>query len=98
MPVHESDRRSETRHAVCVPIQIAQVGTGFTIDLSSRGIAFLIDRLLELGAAIEFQIVLAQHEARLLCNGRVVRVEARDGATFVAATIHDIDVKSTTGH
>jgi hypothetical protein len=93
-----SDRRGGTRYTVHVPINVNQVGVGSTVDISATGVAFLIDRMLEPGAAIVFELALEDGKALLACDGRVVRVEKRDRGVFTAATIESLDVRSATEH
>ena len=93
-----SDRRRVARYTVHVPIIIVEVGTGSTIDISASGVAFLIDRLLEPGSSIQFELALEENDVLLHCDGRVVRVEPRGLTNFTAATIEDIAVKSATEH
>ena len=97
MTTSAQDRRRVARYGVRVPICILDVGTGSTLDISASGIAFLIDRLLEQGAEIRFELRL-EDGFLLQCNGRVVRVEERGANTFAAATIDDMAVGSRLEH
>lgn len=90
------DRRKVARYVVRVPIKVSQIGVGSTIDISATGVAFLIDRLLEPGIEIEFELTL--QDDLLHCNGRVIRVEERGQSMFTAATIDDIVVGSAREH
>ena len=93
-----SDRRKVARYAVHVPIKVVQVGTGSTIDLSASGVGFLIERLLEPGTEIRFELALEDSQVLLYCHGRVVRAEKRGAMHFAAATIDNLAVKTATEH
>ena len=86
------------RYAVHVPIEVSEVGMGSTIDISSTGVAFVIDRVLEPGSAIRFEVALEGEKALLSCDGRVVRVERRATEIFTAATIESVAVRAAIGH
>jgi len=93
-----SERRQVARYTVRVPINIAEVGTGSTIDISATSIAFLIDRVLEPGLEIRFELALHESDVILHCDGRVLRVEKRGSNHVTAATIDNIAMKSATEH
>jgi len=94
-----SDRRRVARYVVRVPIEVVEVGTGSTLDISAAGISFLIDRMLEPGREIRFELALHESDVRLHCDGRVLRVEKRAlGGHVTAATIDNIAMKPATGH
>jgi len=93
-----SERRRTARYTVRVPIKVVAAGVGYTIDVSATGIAFVIDEQLQPGVAIEFELALSESDAMLRCDGRVLRVESRGSANFIAATIENIAVKAATEH
>ena len=93
-----SERRRTARYTVRVPIKVVEAGVGYTIDVSATGIAFVIDEQLQPGIAIEFELALSESDAMLHCDGRVLRVERRGTANFIAATIENIAVKAATEH
>ena len=88
-----SDRRKTARYTVHVPIDVIDIGTGSTVDVTAAGVAFLIDRELEPGRQIRFELPLEDNQILLHCDGRVVRVEKRGPASFTAATIDEFFVK-----
>lgn len=98
MTTSASDRREVARFAVRVPIDVNQIGRGSTVDVSATGIAFLIDRELQAGAQIRFELAFDDGNSLLLCDGRVVRVERREAKLFTAATIDNIEIRSRTEH
>ena len=67
--------------------------TGETLNVSSTGVYFLVGDRVEPGTLLKFIITLPEEisiagSVRLLCKGKVTRVEPHDGATMgVAATI-----------
>jgi hypothetical protein len=78
------ERRVGQRFPFLLPVALRQVSTGienagFTQDLSSRGVFFFTDAVLEPGAEIELilsmpsQITLAE-SMRVKCRARVLRV------------------------
>jgi hypothetical protein len=98
MTTRVSDRREVARFAVRVPIDVNQIGRGSTIDVSATGIAFFIDRELQAGVQIQFELAFDDGNSRLACDGHVVRVERRESKLFTAATIDNIEIKSRTEH
>jgi hypothetical protein len=98
MTTRVSERREVARFAVRVPITVNQIGIGSTIDVSATGIAFLIDRELQAGVEIRFELAFDDGRSLLACDGRVVRVEKREAKLFTAATIDTIEIRSRTEH
>ncbi|HEX8169831.1 MAG TPA: PilZ domain-containing protein [Thermoanaerobaculia bacterium] len=95
------ERRTGDRFSVRVPIHIADGGNGSTIDISASGVAFTLDRPLEPGRDIRFDLGTpgSGEMLPLHCAGRVVRVEPRGPSLFVAATIDLLDFGTpTTSH
>ena len=90
------ERRRVARYRVNVPIEIEEVGTGSTVDISATGVAFFIEAMLEAGADIRFE--LRVDDVVLQCTGRVVRTEVRDGRSVTAASIDDLLVVSGRDH
>jgi hypothetical protein len=83
-----------------MPIRISDVGTGSLIDMSSTGVAFLIEQALQMGASIHFEITVQESHAafELRCEGTIVRVEQRGAATFAAARIEGLSMGRHSGH
>lgn len=83
-----------------IPIRVAQIGVGSTVDVSASGVAFFIDAALELGSAIDFALQVEESGGplELLCGGRVVRVERRGSSLFTAATIENLAVRKASSH
>jgi len=83
-----------------IPIRVAEIGIGSTVDVSASGVAFFIDAALELGSAIDFALQVEESSGplELLCGGRVVRVERRGASLFTAATIENLAVRKASSH
>jgi len=83
-----------------IPIRIAQIGIGSTVDVSASGVAFFIDTTLELGSAIDFALQVEESGGplELVCGGKVVRVERRGSSLFTAATIENLAVRKASSH
>ena len=88
-----SDRRKTARYPVHLPIDVSEIGSGSTVDVTAAGVAFLIDADLEPGRQIRFQFPLEDNQILLRCDGRVVRVEKRGRANFAAATIDELSIE-----
>lgn len=83
-----------------VPIQVSDVGVGVTIDISASGVAFIIDRPIEPGRVIRFQLKMDEPNGpiELHCDGTVVRVDPRGDVMVAAATIDELAVRNLTDH
>lgn len=82
--------RRASRFKASFPVEIESRG-GVLVDMSSSGIAFETDQEYEVGDRIDLKVRLGRGGAgrtmELECTGEVVRIEHRDGATLVAATV-----------
>jgi len=97
-----SDRRSQTRKPVRVPVKVRQPDgneqQGLTRDLSSNGIFLYSDGGLEAGSKLELVIMLPAGLGMgpggwTLCQASVVRVEQGTGkGVGVAATLDRIEL------
>lgn len=88
----EANKRSAERFPLALPIDVeGRLGT--TRDLSVSGVYFQIDQSFEPGSEVQVAMdllhVKPKQRMRLVCKGRVVRVERRDGSLGVAATIDE---------
>lgn len=91
------DRRRAPRLAIELPVELDQ-GTGRTRDMSTTGVYFETPRPPAPGASIRLSLMLADAAVfvgeqpapaplRLECEGRIVRVEHREGTVGVAAAL-----------
>jgi hypothetical protein len=78
------EKRSAFRYPVSVPVELEH-GTGITRNLSVSGVYFETDHPVHPDAPFRFALVLVN--GRLNCEGRIVRVEGREGKLGVAAAI-----------
>ncbi len=97
-PFVKEQRRSQ-RFQLTLPLTLIRSGrgdvskVGETRNLSSTGVYFVVGDLMELGSLLEFIVTLPEEVSlagpvRLLCKGKVVRVEQKEEALVgVAATI-----------
>jgi len=104
-----TEQRKNQRFELKLPLELVRSGStilgkpGETLNLSSAGVLFVTQGLLEVGEPIEYYITLpgngAGAEVRLRCLGKVLR---REGDSVVAATLERYEfvrAKSTTnGH
>ncbi|MBK6006569.1 PilZ domain-containing protein [Ramlibacter ginsenosidimutans] len=82
------EQRASVRFDTRMPVQLAG-GTGTTHNISARGVYFETDVQPVPGALVDFTIEyhLRGRMHRLLCEGKVVRVEAQARKTGVAARL-----------
>ena len=79
-----------------VPIRVAEIGTGSTVNVSSSGVAFMLDAGLAAGTPIAFSLIAEDADGPLVlqCGGMVVRTEPRDDGVFAAATIEQLVLRT----
>jgi len=78
------ERRRGERFKVTLPVQLNN-GIGTTCDISTSGIFFETERAHAIGDTIRLSLNF-EHET-LQCEGRVVRVEPRNGQFGVAVEL-----------
>jgi hypothetical protein len=78
------ERRRGQRFKLALPVQLKN-GTGITRDISTSGIFFETESAHSIGDMIRLFLNF-EHET-LQCEGRVVRVEPRDGQFGVAVEV-----------
>lgn len=93
------DRREARRFTMSLPLRVLPRETQshalnvLTRDVSYRGLYFLTEAQLEVGAEIDFVLTLPQHfsqsgDVDIRCRGQIVRVESSsNGRTGIAARI-----------
>ena len=92
------DQRSAVRFDAAMPVEIDGLG-GRTHNISATGVYFETDVRQEVGALVNFTLEFTQggERRRLLCDGKVVRVD-RDGprigvaARLLAPFFGDVEV------
>lgn len=92
-----SDRRQGARYSMKIPIRVAAVGIGSTVDVSATGVAFYIDAPLAPGTVIDFALSVEENGGTVVlqCGGTVVRSERRGASNFAAATIEELVLHQT---
>jgi hypothetical protein len=82
------EQRDSVRFDTQMPVQLAG-GAGTTHNISARGVYFETDVQPASGALVNFTIEynLRGRKHRLMCEGKVVRVEAQGGKVGVAARL-----------
>ena len=99
------ERRNGRRYSMRLPLEVKMIGAGQeellgaeTLDVSSRGLFFTLDRSLAAGSSIEFVLTLppalaGARDVRVQCAGRILRVDKSDPKTFgVAAAIEQFEM------
>ena len=79
------------RYEATVPVSLEH-GKGVTRNVSSSGVYFETDQAFTAGSAVSFRLDFENAPGgplRVTCEGKIVRVEQRDGKLGVAATITD---------
>jgi hypothetical protein len=96
---HDVERRAARRFTMSLPLKVRVAPTngapeeaGETRDISFRGLYFIMSTMVEKGSKIEFVLTLPQQitlagDVHIRCYARVLRVEAHDGKSGVAARI-----------
>lgn len=87
-PQAEREQRRADRFDTGLPVRI-EGATGLTHNVSAHGIYFETDARQELGSLVNFTVefTLYGQKHRLLCEGKVVRVEPRGDRVGVAARL-----------
>ena len=88
-----TERRQASRIRVELPVEVmlpdqSETRSGITQDVSASGMFYETEHVLPLGAPIRVVLPLEwglpEVSLRVLCEGRVVRVESREGKAGVA--------------
>lgn len=82
------DQRSAERFDATMPVVVAGA-PGLTHNISAQGVYFETDAEQKVGALVNFTIEYSLYgrKRRLLCEGKVVRVERQGGRVGVAARL-----------
>jgi hypothetical protein len=89
--------RSEERVPAALPVHLDRA-TGVSRDVSASGVFFETDVNYAEGSVISFSIEVEGPEGKMMlkCQGKIVRVERRDGKVGVAARIMESKLEPTT--
>ena len=89
--------RSEERLRVTLHVVFDKGGFGITRDISPSGVFFHTAETMHVGDQVRFKVRFASHDGQqhwlLLCDARILRVEAVDGTNGVAAQILDSSLR-----
>lgn len=93
----KSDLRGAVRFPLRLPLTVrgGLPQTGETINISAGGVLFRCAQDYAIGSAIEFtiqmpaQVLAAEQDVNLVCQGRVVRCQANGSAVEVGAIIDE---------
>lgn len=84
------DKRTASRFSMSLPLHV-DGKTGTTRNVSTRGIYFETDESYTPGAELQLSMdllnVMPEGAAQLICKGRIVRVEPKEGRLGIAVTI-----------
>jgi hypothetical protein len=82
------EKRREERIPAVLPVRLDHAA-GVTHDVSATGIFFETDAVLAPGSSIDFVVDVDTHSGKriLMCQGKIVRTEARDNRLGVAVKI-----------
>jgi PilZ domain len=82
------DKRAAERFDATMPVVVAGA-PGLTHNISAQGVYFETDAEQRVGALVNFTIEYSLYgrKRRLLCEGKVVRVEKQNGRIGVAARL-----------
>ena len=83
-----SDQRAAVRFDTALPVAL-EGATGETHNISALGVCFETDAQQRVGELVNLTVefTLQGQRHRLLCEGKVVRVEEQDGRGWVAARL-----------
>lgn len=95
-PRRPTDKRRAKRVGAALRVKLAR-RTGTTRDLSASGVFFETDARYHKGSRIRFEIALDTPWGRAVCDcdGRIVRVERRDGTVGIAVQFSEAKARAT---
>jgi hypothetical protein len=82
------DQRNAVRFDTSMPVHLSG-SAGETVNISAQGVYFETDVQQRVGSLVNFTVefTLYGQKHRLLCEGKVVRVEAQGGRIGIAARL-----------
>ncbi len=98
--IRADDNRQAERFRLVLPVQIGEE-RGQTRDISVSGIYFETDDTFAPGSEVDFSVDLEHvrpiRPVRLVCKGRIVRVERKDGKVGVAVAVDSHRFETVSG-
>ena len=83
-----TERRTEPREALALPLKLGDGSSAVTRDLSASGMFLEIAGLHALNGHVVFEMHVADAKMKFTAQGEIVRVEHKDGNTGVAVKLH----------
>lgn len=81
------EHRTEPREPLALPLRLGEKLRGMTRDISPSGMYLEIRGDHELGGSVMFEMDIEEANMRFTSEGRIVRVEHRDGCTGIAVKL-----------
>jgi c-di-GMP-binding flagellar brake protein YcgR len=81
------ENRAEPRETLALPLRLGENLRGTTRDISASGMYLEIRGDHELGGTVMFEMDIEEANMRFTSEGRIVRVEHRDGCTGIAVKL-----------
>jgi hypothetical protein len=81
------EHRTEPRELLALPLKLGDGAQGVTRDISPSGLFFHICGPHELSGILVFELTLDEARMKFTAEGRIVRIEQRDGCTGIAVQL-----------
>ena len=81
------EHRIEPRERLALPLKLGDGAQGVTRDISPSGLYFEIHGAPDLSGTLYFELALDEARMKFTAEGRIVRIEHREGCTGVAVQL-----------
>lgn len=81
------ENRTEPRETLVLPVELGKELRGLTRDISPSGMYLEVRGDHELGGTLVFEMHVEEANIRFTSEGRIVRIEHRDGYTGIAVKL-----------
>ena len=81
------EHRTEPRERLALPLKLGAGAHGLTRDISPSGLYFEIRGDHDLSGTLFFEMDLAEAKVKFTAEGRIVRIEHREGCTGIAVKL-----------
>lgn len=88
-PMMFVEQRAEPRESVALPLKLADGSAAVTRDISPSGMYLEIHGDHQLGGTVFFEMDLEDARMKFMAEGRIVRLDHRDGRTGIAVKLVD---------
>lgn len=95
----QGDKRADDRFDAAMPVRV-DTGHGWTRDVSASGIYFESETASDIGSIISLvlEVVISRDRHRLVCEGKVVRIDKLPAGNFgVAARLRTLFISDADG-